>query len=225
MKKLTTVALLLLTAWALIGCAASEPDRPTPANGAGEATIDSAELFIMESFPVQVQLLLRGNLADGCTTIREIRQERSGSEFEVTVVTYRDPQAICTMALVPFEERIALNVHGLAAGDYTVNAGGVTVNFRLDMDNSLPGSGDNPAVTAIVGGLSRELAIAPEAIIVRNVRFTEWPDNCLGIRAADVNCAEVITPGYIIELDVSGVIMIFHTNEDGSQTILAHATE
>jgi hypothetical protein len=54
-----------------------EPDRP--ANGAGGATVDSAELFIMESFPVQVSLLISGNLADGCTTIREIRQERSGA--------------------------------------------------------------------------------------------------------------------------------------------------
>jgi inhibitor of cysteine peptidase len=223
MKKITIVTLLLLTAFLLMGCAASEPD--SPANGAGGATVDSAELFIMESFPVQVSLLISGNLADGCTTIREIRQERSGAEFTVTVVTERDPEAICTMALVPFAERIALEVEGLAAGDYTVNVHGVTADFRLDIDNGFSNEGENPAVTAIVAGLSRELEIAPDAIAVRNVRAVEWPDNCLGVTLEGVACADVITPGYVIELDVAGALMVFHTNADGSRTILAYAVE
>lgn len=223
MKKLTVITLLLLIAFLLMGCAASEPDGP--ANGAGGATVDSAELFIMESFPVQVSLLIRGNLADGCTAIREIRQERSGAEFTVTVVTERDPETICTMALAPFEERIALEVQGLAAGDYTVNVNGVTAAFRLDMDNSLPESGVIPAVNAIVVGLSRELQISPDAITVLRVREVEWPDSCLGVTVEGIDCSDVITPGYVVELDVAGAMMVFHANADGSRTILAYAID
>jgi hypothetical protein len=40
-----------------------------------------------------------------------------------------------------------------------------------------------------------------------------------------VACADVITPGYVIELDLAGALMVFHTNADGSRTILAYAVE
>ena len=155
----------------------------------------------------------------------EIQQERNGSDFIVTITTKRDADLMCTQALVEFDERIPLNVHGLAAGTYLVSVNGVEGEFTLTMDNVLSGSEDNLAVKAIVAGLSQELDIAPEAIIVQSVRSVEWPDGCLGIRVEGMACTDVITPGYVIQLDVAGVVMVFHTNEDGSVALLAHATE
>lgn len=96
-------------------------------------------------------------------------------------------------------------------------------------ETTQPAAGDemseNPAVQSLVKNLADEFEIPVEAITVQGVRATEWPDNCLGLYASGVACAEVITPGYIIYLEMESTLMVFHSNEDGSRTFLASATE
>ena len=43
-------------------------------------------LVILESFPVQVQVIARGNLPDPCTEVSEVLQEREGNTFFITGV-------------------------------------------------------------------------------------------------------------------------------------------
>ena len=43
--------------------------------------------------------------------------------------------ALCTMALVPFEENVKLDVYGLDAGTYLVKAYDLSESFTFDMDN------------------------------------------------------------------------------------------
>ena len=130
--------ILVLT---VAGCgAAATPAGP----GGGEtfvtgvAAVDSVDLLMLESFPVQIRAVVRGNLPDGCTTIDQIAQARQGNAFKVTINTRRPADKMCTEALVPFEESIALEVAGLPAGTYTVDVNGVTASFTLDVDNALP---------------------------------------------------------------------------------------
>jgi len=104
----------------------------------GTAQVDSIDLLMLESFPVQINLVARGNLPDGCTTIHRVTQARQGDTFKVTITTTRPADKACTEALVPFEETIALEVAGLPAGTYTVDVNGVTASFTLDVDNTLP---------------------------------------------------------------------------------------
>jgi inhibitor of cysteine peptidase len=117
-----------------------EPELPATGPGEGEigqnAYIDEIEVLILESFPVQVNVIVRGNLPDGCTYLDEFEVEREGDTFEITVWTVRDPEAMCTMALVPFEETVSLDVAGLEAGEYTVVVQDQTASFRLDVDNT-----------------------------------------------------------------------------------------
>jgi inhibitor of cysteine peptidase len=119
---------------------AGEP--PTDDVVRGEATVEEVDLQIMESFPVQVAAIARGNLSDGCTEIDEVRSsfDEESETFTVTITTVRDEDAVCTQALVPFEERIELDVRGLPAGTYTVDVNGVRETFTLDVDNELPES-------------------------------------------------------------------------------------
>jgi putative hemolysin len=42
----------------------------------GEAVVETIDILILESFPVQVNVVARGYLPDGCTEIDEIHQER-----------------------------------------------------------------------------------------------------------------------------------------------------
>jgi hypothetical protein len=94
----------------------------------------------MESFPIQVAVLVEGYLPDGCTEIDEINQtfDEETNTFFVEITTVRPTDAVCTEAIVPFEERISLEVRGLSAGTYTVDVNGVTDTFTFDVDNELP---------------------------------------------------------------------------------------
>ncbi|MBW6466101.1 MAG: hypothetical protein K0B06_06325 [Brevefilum sp.] len=118
-----------------------EPIEPIN-NGGNEVTLTSdavvedLAVMIMESYPVQVSVQLSGYLPDGCTTIKEVRSSREGDTFTVRIVTQRPGGDVaCTMAIVPFEETIPLEVEGLSAGEYKVRVGGLSETFTLEMDN------------------------------------------------------------------------------------------
>jgi inhibitor of cysteine peptidase len=135
----------LLAAIALAACGATvdpttEPGQEPPGGGGGivegEATVETVEILLLESFPVQVNVVVTGYLADGCTQIDEVITERQGDTFDVTITTTRDADAVCTQAIVPFEQTIELDVLSLEAGTYTVDVNGVTETFTLDVDNA-----------------------------------------------------------------------------------------
>jgi hypothetical protein len=129
------------------------PPTPVPGQEAtmGKATVERIEILKMESFPVQVNVIAMGNLPDGCTEIDEIYQWRDMEThtLNVEITTRRPADAMCTLALVPFEETIALDVYALPAGTYTVNVNGVTGTFALAQDNILPGEETPPPTEEI----------------------------------------------------------------------------
>jgi inhibitor of cysteine peptidase len=104
----------------------------------GEAYVESVELLILESFPVQVHAVVKGHLADGCTSIGEVEQTRKDNVITITVSTVRPAEAMCTMALIPFETTVPLEVEGLTAGEYTVQVNETSETFKLDVDNRQP---------------------------------------------------------------------------------------
>jgi len=113
-----------------------------------EATVQSIDVMLLESFPVQVHVNVTGYLGDGCTTLGDIQTTQEGNTFLVHITTQRPTDAICTQQLVGFEENVALDAAGLPAGTYTVDVNGVTDTFTLDVDNvaqPLPGTDDGPA--------------------------------------------------------------------------------
>jgi inhibitor of cysteine peptidase len=113
------------------------PAAQTPSGGTihGEAIVDEIDILILESFPVQISVVARGNLPDGCTEIDEIIRQREEQTFNVTITTVRPADAMCTEALVPFEETFSLDVYGLPAGVYRVDVNGITGTFELAVDN------------------------------------------------------------------------------------------
>lgn len=106
----------------------------------GDAVVESIDLLIMESFPVQVSASAIGYLPDGCTEIDEenITVERNGNVFNVSIQTLRPKEAMCTQEIVPFEQRVELDVYGLEKGNYIVNINGVEGTFNLATDNIIP---------------------------------------------------------------------------------------
>jgi len=102
----------------------------------GLASVDEIDILILESFPVQINVIAKGYLPDPCTEISEILQEKEGDTFFITIKTYRPPGP-CIQIITPFEVKISLNVYGLPAGTYTVDVNGVQATFDLEVDNIL----------------------------------------------------------------------------------------
>lgn len=124
------VTLIALLAFAMTAC--------SPGVEYGKASVESIEILILESFPVQINVVTKGHLPDDCTEIGEITQERQDSTFLVTITTARPANVACVEMIVPFEEVISLEVVGLPAGRYTVDVNGVRDSFELAVDNVPP---------------------------------------------------------------------------------------
>jgi hypothetical protein len=85
--------------------------------------LDQSELLLMESYPVQVAMILRGNLPDPC---HELRYIVSPPDFEnkvrVEVYSIRGEAEMCAAVLEPFESRIDLG--SFAGGHFSVYVNG-----------------------------------------------------------------------------------------------------
>ena len=69
-KKILLLGLILLIIIFTTGCFSILPTT-------GLASVDEIDIFILESFPVQVQVIASGNLPDPCTEISEsFRKEK-----------------------------------------------------------------------------------------------------------------------------------------------------
>jgi LysM repeat protein len=104
---------------------------PGPTPETGEALIEGVEVRILESYPVQVQAVVRGQLPDACTYIEQITQVREGQTFRLRLTTARYPDRRCAQALTPFQQVVALNVAGLPGGAYDVRIGQIVTAFQL----------------------------------------------------------------------------------------------
>ncbi|MGC9467956.1 MAG: hypothetical protein ACP5HS_05155 [Anaerolineae bacterium] len=116
------------------------PEKPAGDAKSESVYVDSVDVMILESFPVQVRARITGHLPDGCTEITstDVTYEEASKTFFVEFETYRDPELMCTQALVPFEKTVDLEVRGLSAGHYTVDVPGAVASFELATDNVLP---------------------------------------------------------------------------------------
>jgi inhibitor of cysteine peptidase len=138
-KGLWIALVLAMVIIAGSGCALL-PDRADAAEDEsggilmGIALVDSVEPLVLESSQVQVQVLVRGNLPDDCTTLDEASVTREGTVLKIKLPTVRPASGVCAQVLEPYEQAIPLDVEGLAAGLYTVRVNGVSASFELTAD-------------------------------------------------------------------------------------------
>ncbi len=103
----------------------------------GIADVEEIEIYILESFPVQINVVARGYLRDSCTEIEEVITRREDNTFLIKITTTR-PYDKCAQVIVPFKEVISLDVFGLEAGTYNVEVNGIKDSFELTVDNIIP---------------------------------------------------------------------------------------
>ena len=91
---------------------------------------------------------------------------------------------------------------------------------QQDMDASLAacppvqGEGVNAIVELAKADLAQRLGIGRDAITVQSVEPTEFSDASLGVPEPGMVYAQMITPGYIIDLAVAGQIYRYHASEE-----------
>ncbi len=241
-KSLLTTLLVLAVLGALLALAGCATPGQTPTSSADlpadavdkiteVASVEEVETLLLESFPVQVQVLARGTLPDDCTTLGEADIERTDNVFTVSLSTVRPAVAECKEGKLSFEQTINLDAEGLPAGKYVVDVNGVKSNFTLDVDNALL---PEPTAVADVAPAAEETApeISGAAVAARTVMAKsvgadaaaieivseeqmEWPDACLGLAKPEESCLQQITPGYKVVLSYEDATHIYRTDEGG----------
>ena len=119
---------LALTASGLLGV--------VQANEANLVTVESVEVQLLESMPVQVQVLVSGFKSVPCVDLLEPGVDVQGNTFQIVLAeTVLGPAESCIAVTDPFETLVALPVNGLSAGDYIVTVNGMESGFTLEADN------------------------------------------------------------------------------------------
>jgi predicted small lipoprotein YifL len=93
----------------------------------GNVFIDETQLLIMESFPPQFNLVIRGNLPTPCHQLHVVQNDPDAqNRINIEVISLVDPDQICIQVLQPFEEVVSLG--SFADGAYTVLINGEKVS-------------------------------------------------------------------------------------------------
>ena len=113
----------------------SPSSTPVPATGGalrqGPIYVDEVELVMMESFPVQVRLILRGSLPNPCSSLAwEVEEPDSQGRIVVQAYSLQEADLACIQVLEPMEESVPLGA--FTQGSFSVWLNGERVTeFEL----------------------------------------------------------------------------------------------
>ena len=92
----------------------------------GPATVNEAELLIMESYPLQLRLMMKGNMPTPCHYLRAaVHEPDEQNRIEVEVFSLSEADVMCVQVLEGFETDISLGPY--PDGSYTVWVNGEQV--------------------------------------------------------------------------------------------------
>lgn len=117
MKPIVSLMLLILAA-----CATPVPPGDGGDTGGieGRVFVSGTQILLLESYPVQVRLEVRGDVPTPCHEVRW-SVEDDGETISVRLYSVVALGEVCAQVLTPFEVAIPL-------GDFTEGSRGVTVN-------------------------------------------------------------------------------------------------
>ena len=92
--------------------------------------ITDISVQILESFPYQIHIVVKGYLSDACTELNEITQRREDNTVYVHITTKRPRDAMCAQVITDVTERVPLE-GGFLPGSYKVIVNGVEKEFEL----------------------------------------------------------------------------------------------
>lgn len=110
--------------------AASQVRQPEP-----PSYVKAIEVFLLESFPAQANVLVTVDLPTNCSVIEGVTEELTNNTFKLELQISEQRKANCLTQPQSFEQIIPLDLANLTAGIYTVEVNGKSQEFELTMDN------------------------------------------------------------------------------------------
>lgn len=101
-----------------------EPTEPPAEGPRGQAYVEGTELRIMESYPIQVDLHVEGNLPTPCHRFdSQVEVDREAGRIDVQIFSREptDEDLNCIQRLEPFEENVRLGSFEGGSFDVYVN--------------------------------------------------------------------------------------------------------
>ena len=78
-----------------------------------------------------------------------------------------------------------------------------------------------PAQRIAISTVAQNLGLTPDKIKLISTEAVDWPDACLGVSTEGISCAQTVTPGFRVKLQVNGKQVEYHTNQDASVIVPA----
>jgi inhibitor of cysteine peptidase len=112
-----------------------ERDTPQVVTPEPPSYVKAIEVFLLESFPVQANVLVTVALPNSCKVVDGVTEERNDNTFKLELHISEQTKANCLPQSQSFEQIIPLDLANLTAGIYTVEVNGQSQEFELTMDN------------------------------------------------------------------------------------------
>jgi hypothetical protein len=90
-------------------------------------------------------------------------------------------------------------------------------------ETTMPGETSLPAAVALLAQqqMAAHLGVRAEDVEIISSEQVEWPDACLSLGGAAESCAQVVTPGWRVVVNVNGQPYEIHTDETGANIRVA----
>jgi len=128
---------------------------------------------------------------------------------------------------LPWSEQLSLWASGRVVVAYEGTDGGLILLLSgllgdpLTVPSELPQDPYPPAITAALLAWAESLGIDPATVEVVGYAPAEWASSCLGLAQAGEACADVITPGWVVDLRSGDQNGTAHTDDLGLRVRLA----
>ena len=139
------------------------------------------------------------------------------AEFTDGCLGLGGPAESCLQAITPGWV-VVLSANGQ---EYTVHTDATGQQVRVAAEGSSAPSDPDAATAAAVATLAQELGVAESDITVASLEGADFTDSCLGLGGPEEMCAQVITLGWLIRLDVAGQTYEVHTDGTGQVVRIA----
>ena len=131
MRKILYLVAALLVILPVAGCESAPPNFRAEGVEIKLAPIEGITVMMLTSDPPQVQVYIKGGLADSCTTFNDLKVERSVNIFKITVTVQRPGEAVCAQVYSTFEKYENLGSDFAPGETYTVHVNDKTTNFVM----------------------------------------------------------------------------------------------
>lgn len=95
------------------------------------APIHVVKAYILESFPPQVKVFIKGGLGDSCTTYRDAAITREGTSINIEVTTQRPRDAVCAQVYTFFERTLDLGSDFATGVTYDLKVNDYVTTFEV----------------------------------------------------------------------------------------------